>query len=1332
MYPSYLLRMRLVWTIRLFSLNTLLLLGLLSGPAALAQVRRGYHWTSTSQPTNQSGEAEFTAVAVARGSNAQYVGGNNYAATVLAGTALPAAPAFAENTLLYENDVPKRGSAAFVAKRTDAGAWQWVRPVGNATCNAVVTKVVASNAINQLGGERLFVIGSLRGSFTFGSTTLDCSTDWGAFIACLDPSGNWLWATKAHFDDGVSETHTLGQALALHIGPSSLDLYAAGSFNGRAIFGNSFANLTTPYRHRNTFIAKLDGLTGAWRWVRQAGSTTGPIGLPSNNLAGHPYASWLTPADLAVDPSGNPAFCANFGTYATARGATQPTAGPYSWSNDDQFLVSKLDAAGNWLWSRSAGPQVTFYNFSHSRAMAAAPDGGFVLSGFADYRPVTFGTLPPVGGDGRDFLVRLSAAGAYEWAGSPFAFVNPASTYGGPQITALDIDPSGTIWAGATGRAYNNVNPPFVFGAFGRQFTPSGLSDAFFGTLTAAGQPLNGQLLSGSGLETCRDLTYTNSADALIVGSFTSGNIPFTSPTLVNSIVGGTTPLPFIARSRVAVPVLTSITPMAGATGALLTLNGTDFYNVEQVLIGGMPAVFTVVSPTQLTATVPATLPNGPAQVAVVTATDPGIPTPVYYTVLAAPASVTFSPGFGSVGAPVTLRGTGFTGATLVKFGGTTTTNFLIVSDQEISVRVPSMGLGSVKISVVNPAGTGISAANFGVGIAPVISTITPTRGAAGSTFSISGAALGGATSVKIGAVPCVILSNTATTITARVPNTITGAVNVTTPYGTAFGPFFTPTAPAPTITLFAPASGPMGTSVNIAGTNLDWVTGAAVSGVAATITAQTPTSLTLTVPDAATGRITLTGPGGTATSAVDFVVPTPPAPAWAWAQKTTGLGSYHNATGVTTDLQGNTYVVGDFALQATFGAHTIASQGTSDAYVAKQAPNGTWLWAVRLGGYGNDAAYAVSVLPGGRLVVVGYFEQTMTVGSTSVESAGEADAFAAFLNLDGTGRTVYRGGSARYDAATALCTQPDGTAWVAGEAASNVGSGTAVAFGPGAFSTQGSGSAFVTRLTEAAGFTGVGSVNIVGAGNIRATGVAVSPGGKLVVAGRRSGSLKLGPANSYSSHPGTGGYDSFVALTSTASVVQDQWNYPMGFASTTDDEAAAVAFDGEDIVVAGKFTGELRDPGRNTTLLTSAGGSDGYLIRITAVNSPLPNTYSLTRRLGGTGNDEIRALAVDAAGNATITGSYEGTTTFGPTALTAQTGAGAARDLYVARLSAAGQWNWATSAGTNGQYDEGRALTLDAAEVLAPGTGWSVFMAGNLTPDFVGDLPRAMCCARA
>jgi len=79
------------------------------------------------------------------------------------------------------------------------------------------------------------------------------------------------------------------------------------------------------------------------------------------------------------------------------------------------------------------------------------------------------------------------------------------------------------------------------------------------------------------------------------------------------------------------------------------------------------------------------------------------------------PAITSFSPASGAVGATVTISGTGFTGATGVKFGGNASAQFTVVSDTSITAIVPSgASNGAITISKPNCADAG-SPASFTV-----------------------------------------------------------------------------------------------------------------------------------------------------------------------------------------------------------------------------------------------------------------------------------------------------------------------------------------------------------------------------------------------------------------------------------------------------------------------------------------------------------------------------------------------------------------------------------------------------------------------------------------
>src|SRR5439155_1230252 len=74
------------------------------------------------------------------------------------------------------------------------------------------------------------------------------------------------------------------------------------------------------------------------------------------------------------------------------------------------------------------------------------------------------------------------------------------------------------------------------------------------------------------------------------------------------------------------------------------------------------------------------------------------------------------------------------------------------------------------------------------------------------------------------------------------------------------------------------PASGPVGTSVTISGTNFTGATAVLFNSVSASFTVNSATAITATVPAGATsGPISVTTPDGTASSASSFTVINPP-----------------------------------------------------------------------------------------------------------------------------------------------------------------------------------------------------------------------------------------------------------------------------------------------------------------------------------------------------------------------------------------------------------------------------------------------------------------------
>ena len=151
---------------------------------------------------------------------------------------------------------------------------------------------------------------------------------------------------------------------------------------------------------------------------------------------------------------------------------------------------------------------------------------------------------------------------------------------------------------------------------------------------------------------------------------------------------------------------------------------------------------------------------------------------------------------------------------------------------------------------------------------------------------------------------------------------------------------------------------------------------------------------------------------------------------------------------------------------------------------------------------------------------------------------------------------------------------------------------------------------------------------------------------------------------------------------------------------AAADDAAAALAVNGSSVYLAGDFSGNLNAGGN--TLLTSSGGRDVYLLKLT--DSGTAAALAWAKKAGGTGPDAATALAVSGA-SVYVAGSFNGLAIFDASGVVSNGPANA----FVAKLTDAGSsgsFIWVQQAGGTG---------TDTALALAV-SGTDVFVAGGFT----------------
>jgi hypothetical protein len=331
----------------------------------------------------------------------------------------------------------------------------------------------------------------------------------------------------------------------------------------------------------------------------------------------------------------------------------------------------------------------------------------------------------------------------------------------------------------------------------------------------------------------------------------------------------------------VAPPTITSFAPSSGAVGASVAITGTNLSGATVRFAGGV-AGGVVASILSNTATqVVVNVPTGAVSGAMTVTTPFGTAVSAMpFTVLAPPTITSFTPSSGLVGTVVTISGTNFSGISSVQFGGVAATRITPLSSREIQVTAPA-GASTGAITVTSPSGTATSATPFTVLVPPVITSFSPASGVAGTSVTINGTNLSGASSVLFGGVAGTIVSNTATQIVATVPiGAVTGAISVRTAAGTATSSaIFTVVAPAPSITEFTPTSGAVGTEVTINGANFVGVTAVrfgTVNVVSPTIVSASRITARVPTMPAGAVQISVVSSGGIARSAALFTVTEP------------------------------------------------------------------------------------------------------------------------------------------------------------------------------------------------------------------------------------------------------------------------------------------------------------------------------------------------------------------------------------------------------------------------------------------------------------------------
>lgn len=374
---------------------------------------------------------------------------------------------------------------------------------------------------------------------------------------------------------------------------------------------------------------------------------------------------------------------------------------------------------------------------------------------------------------------------------STITATTPAHAAGAVNVTVTNSDGQSATLASSYTYILSAPAPTVTGVSPNSGLTTGGTAVTITGTGFAAGAKVTFASTAATGVTVVSDTTITATTPAHAVGAV---KVTVTNPdTQLGSLASA-----FIYNTPSA-PTLASVTPNSGLRGFAIpvTLIGTNFtVTGTKVTVSGTGitvSAVTVVDPVTISATFTFTSSAG-LTARNVTVTTPGGTSNIQTFTVLGPTLTSIDPtsGLRGTSVPVTLTGTGLTGATKITVSGSgvTVSNLTPVDDTSVTATFTiTAGAGATArtVSVTTPAGT-TKTQTFTV-LGPTLTSISPnpvTHGT-GVLLTLTGTNLSGATKVTVSnsGSTCVVTDSTSTTVSATCTLTAgSKTVKVTTPIG--------------------------------------------------------------------------------------------------------------------------------------------------------------------------------------------------------------------------------------------------------------------------------------------------------------------------------------------------------------------------------------------------------------------------------------------------------------------------------------------------------------------------------------------------------------------
>lgn len=378
----------------------------------------------------------------------------------------------------------------------------------------------------------------------------------------------------------------------------------------------------------------------------------------------------------------------------------------------------------------------TIGGLGYGAVYKVTPAGGFTVLYQFDVTHGSSPFAPLIQAKDGNFYGTTIGGGTFGWgtafkitpAGALTVLYNFDSTHGAGPYAPLFQGSDGNFYGTArSGGTKNNGGVAFkltaakkltvLYNFDGTGSTPDGVrpysaliqaSDGnFYGVASAGGT---------NGAGTLYKITKTGSYSTLYSFVSATGSLPFatlrqhTNGKLYGeATTGGATGHGALFSFDAGLPSFIGLQPTSGVVSQPVDILGQGLTGTNTVKFNGTNAVFTVVSDTYISTSVPSGATTG-----LVKTTGTSGNRKSNQKFLVTPVVLSFSPTSGPVGTQVVITGNSFTGATKVTFGSTQKAIFSVDSYTQITATVPTKAKTG-KIQVTTPGGIATSSATFTV-----------------------------------------------------------------------------------------------------------------------------------------------------------------------------------------------------------------------------------------------------------------------------------------------------------------------------------------------------------------------------------------------------------------------------------------------------------------------------------------------------------------------------------------------------------------------------------------------------------------------------------------